>query len=256
MTSRRIRTLIVDDEPVVRWGLRSQLEKHSDIEVVGECTNGLEAVTAIQELRPDLVFLDIQMPELDGFGVVDAIGVEQMPTVVFVTAHDQYALRAFDVHALDYMLKPFDDDRFQGTLRRAKAQLEPRGIFELKQHLATLIAEHVKGRKYLERFVVKSRGRIFFLPAREIDWIESADNYVELHVGKESHLLRETLTNLEARLDPDAFVRVRYSAIVNVTRIKELQSDSSGEYLITLHSGAQLYSSRRYRKGLDTLLKQ
>ena len=250
----KIRALIVDDEPIARRGIRLHLEAEPQIEVIGECANGLEAVAAIQEQSPDLVFLDVQMPEMDGFEVIQAVGVEQMPAVVFVTAYDTYAIRAFEVHAVDYLLKPFDRERFVSALDHARSRIERPAAGDLREQLLALLDEHRKERKYLERLVVKSAGRIFFLDVADIDWIEAADNYVDLHVGSRSHLLRQTLSHLEARLDPKEFVRIRHSTIVNVRKIKELRPSSGGEYDVTLHSGEVLASSRRYRKNLAAIL--
>lgn len=252
--SENIRTLIVDDEPIAREGVRVQLASDSRVEVVAECGNGLEAVAAIRDLLPDLVFLDVQMPEMDGFEVVEAIGAEAMPAVVFVTAYDKYALKAFDVSAVDYLLKPFDAERFQKAFQRAKDQIKRRNVASVNKTLHALLETVSTSRKYLERFVVKSAGRIFFLQVAEIDWIEAADNYVSLHVGRECHLVRETLTALEAKLNPDDFIRIRHSAIVNTKRIKELQPLFKGEYQILLHNGAKLTSSRRYRNRITDLL--
>ena len=254
----KIRVLIVDDEPIARTGIRRELGRDPDTEVVGECTNGRDAVSFIRERAPDLVFLDLQMPELDGFGVVEQIGVERMPVVVFVTAFDEFALKAFELHALDYVLKPFNSERFQKALRRAKAQARRAGAAELSGRLLSLIedAGRAQGRgPYLERVVVKTGGRIFFLSVAEIDWIEAADNYVRLHAGRESHLVQGALSRLESRLDPKLFLRVHRSAIVNVTRIKELQPLFHGEYAIKLAGGKELTSSRGYRDKLQQLLE-
>jgi two-component system LytT family response regulator len=251
-----IRALIVDDEPIARRGIRMQLESQPGIEIIGECANGLEAVAAIQDHAPDLVFLDVQMPEMDGFAVVEAVGIEQMPAVVFVTAHDQYALRAFEVHAVDYLLKPFDRERFGSALAHARSQIARRATGGLREQLLALLQEQRGGRRYLERMVVRSAGRIFFLQVAEIDRIESADNYVELHVGKRSHLVRETLARLETRLDPDRFVRIRHSTIVNLAKIQEFRPSAGGEYDVVLRSGEVLTTSRRYRKKLAAILER
>jgi two-component system, LytTR family, response regulator len=247
----KIRVLIVDDEPIARRGIGQQLKGEPEIEIVGECANGMEAVTAIKTKSPDLVFLDVQMPEMDGFEVIEAVGVERMPRVIFVTAYDQYTLRAFEVHALDYLLKPFDRDRFVKALNHAKSSLQ-RG--EFNRQLIRLLDDRLAARKPLERLVIKSGGRIYFLNVEEVDWIEAADNYVELHVGRESHLLRETISGLSARLDPARFLRIRHSTIVNIERVKELRPLFRGEYLIVLRDGTELTSSRRYRKNLDAIL--
>ena len=252
--TEKLRVLIVDDEPIAREGVRVQLRKDSDIEIVAECANGLEAVVAIQELQPDLVFLDVQMPGMDGFDVLEALGVERLPAVIFVTAYDRYALKAFEVNAVDYLLKPFDAERFQSAFCRAKAEIQQTNVEAINRRLHNLLEAIRPGHKYLERLVVKSSGRIFFLQVSEIDWIEAADNYVNLHLGREAHLIRETLTSLEAKLNPHDFIRVRHSAIVNVSHIKELQPLFKGEYQILLHSGAKLSSSRRYRNKIAALL--
>ena len=252
----KIRTVIVDDEPLARRGIRAQLKNEKDIEIISECRNGHEAVKAIESQAPDLVFLDVQMPELDGFGVVEAIGVERMPAVIFVTAYDRYALRAFEVHALDYLLKPFDDERFATALERARRQIKQKNIDDLSRRLQGLLDDLQSSRKYVERLVVKSAGRIFFLSVAEIDWIEAADNYVRLHTGRESHLLRETMNSLEKKLDPEQFLRVHRSRIVNARKIKELQPLFRGEYDIMLRDGTRVESGRGYRERIQKLLSQ
>ncbi|HMG73550.1 MAG TPA: LytTR family DNA-binding domain-containing protein [Pyrinomonadaceae bacterium] len=249
----KIRTLIVDDEPLARRGIRAQLDEEADIEIVSECRNGLEAVAAIEEQSPDLVFLDVQMPELDGFGVLEAVGVDLMPVVIFVTAYDQYALRAFEVHALDYLLKPVDAERFASALQRARKQIEHHNVQDLNQRLQSFLDDVQAKQKFTERLVIKSSGRIFFLNVQEIDWIEAADNYVRLHVGRDSHLLRETMNHLEKRLDPDRFLRVHRSRIINLRQIKELQPLFRGEYDIMLQDGTRLESGRGYRDKLQKL---
>lgn len=250
----KIRTVIVDDEPIAREGLRVYLAEYSGVEIVAECTNGLEAVAAIGELSPDLIFLDVQMPGMNGFEVVESIGGEDMPAVVFVTAYDKYALKAFDVSAVDYLLKPFDAERFQKAFQRAKDQIQNRETDLVNKALRNLLETINPLRKYIERFVVKAGGRIFFLPVNEIDWIEASDNYVSLHAGSETHMIRETLTSLDEKLNPEDFIRVRHSAIVNIKRIREFQLLFNGEYQILLKSGAKLTSSRRYRKRVANLL--
>ena len=254
----RIRVLIVDDEPIARKGIRRELEGDAEIEIVGECTNGRDAVTFLLQYAPDLVFLDLQMPELDGFGVVEEVGAERMPTVVFVTAFDEYALKAFEMYALDYILKPFNRERFQKTLRRAKSQIRQSSSGFLSERLLGLLEDAQSARaqeSFLERIVVKAGGRIFFLNADEIDWIEAADNYVRLHVGKESHLVPGTLGKLEKRLDPKRFLRIHRSTIVNLTRIKEMHPLFHGEYAIRLAGGKELTSSRSYRDRLQHLIE-
>lgn len=200
------------------------------------------------------MFLDVQMPGMDGFDVMKAVSAETSPAIVFVTAYDKYALRAFEVNAVDYLLKPFDKERFQKAFQRAKADIQSRDAETLNRRLQSLLDSIRPRQKYLERLVVKSSGRIFFLQVTEIDWIEAADNYVSLHIGRESHLIRETLTALEARIDPEEFVRIRHSAIVNIKKIKELHPLFKGDYEIELRNGTKLTSSRRYRSNLAGLL--
>jgi two-component system LytT family response regulator len=250
----KIRTLITDDEALARDRLRKLLEEETDVEIVGECADGRQALDFIQRESPDLVFLDVQMPELDGFGVLAALPAERLPAVVFVTAHDKFALRAFEVHAVDYLLKPFDRERFQTALRRARHHVQHRQSGELTQRLTALLAEIKPGVKHLERLAVKSGGRVLFLKTDEIDWIEAADNYVSLHVGNETHLHRETMSSLEELLPPAKFLRISRSTIVNVDRIKELQPLFHGEYAVLLRNGTRLTLSRSYRDKLNQLL--
>lgn len=253
-----IRTLIVDDEPLARERLRTLLQHESDVEVIGECADGRQAVSAITADAPDLVFLDIQMPVLDGFGVLQALDDRPLPAIVFVTAYDQYALRAFDVHALDYLLKPFTARRFQKALQRARDELvrEEGQSSPLEKRLMNLLDDLNGEKKHPKRLVVKASGRVYFLKIDEIDWIEAEGNYVRLHVGANSHLLRETMKGMEAALDPDRFIRIHRSTIVNTERIRELQPLFHGEYAVILQDGTRLVASRgpenRLRKMLDT----
>lgn len=249
-----MRVLVVDDEPLAREKLTGLLREEPDVELVGECRDGLEAIAAIDEHRPDVVLLDVQMPELDGFGVIESLDRDNLPIVIFVTAYDQYALKAFDVHAVDYLLKPFDRRRFQEALGRARAEIQKQETGELNKRLLALIDNLKPDKKYIERLVVKSSGRVFFLKTEEIDWIDSAGNYVRLHVGGESYLLRETMTNIEGRLDPRRFLRIHRSTIVNVERIKELQQVFHGDYIMILQNGQRLALSRSYRDKLNELL--
>jgi two-component system LytT family response regulator len=249
-----IRVLIVDDEPLARGVLREMLQSDPEVAIVGECANGQEAVQAIQELDPELVFLDIQMPEMGGFEVLDALEEGQAPHLVFVTAYDQYAVRAFEVHAIDYILKPFDRERFQVSWQRAKAQVLKERSAGMEQKILSLLEELKAGNKYLERLVIKSSGRIYFLETNEIDWIQAEGNYVSVHAGKKSHLLRETISSLENQLDPKKFLRIHRSAIVRIDSIKELQPWFHGEYHILLHDGTQLTLSRNYRDRLQEAL--
>lgn len=258
---KKIRAIIVDDEPFARLGLRRELTSDDDIEVIAECANGREAVKAIKEQQPDLVFLDLKMPELDGLGVVETVGIEEMPTLVFVTAYDEFALKAFEIHALDYVLKPFDSERLQKALRRAKQQINRERPHQFSARLRAFLEDaqsainEAPPQKFLERVVVKSTGKIFFLKVEEIDWMEAADNYVLLHIGKKSHLVHGTMSKLEGHLNPEKFLRVHRSTIVNVARIKELHPLFHGEYVILLNDGTKLTSSRGYRDKLQRLLE-
>jgi len=241
-----VKILIVDDEPVARRRVRRFLKKEPGIEIVGEPGDGKEAVLAILEKKPDLVFLDVQMPELDGFDVIETIGIDQMPQIVFVTAYDQYTLRAFDVNAVDYLLKPFEQNRFKKALDRALKQIELKKNRGFSDQLKKLLEDLRKKQHYLERLVIKEGGKIFFLRTDEIEWIESAGNYVNLHAGDESYMMRETMKNMESKLDPGKFARISRSNIVNKEYIKEIQKWFGGDQLIILKNGSQLTLNRRY----------
>lgn len=251
-----IRTLIVDDEPLARERVRSLLETEPDIEIVGECGDGQEALVAIRRERPQLVFLDIQMPELDGLGMLAQLAPEERPAVVFVTAYDQYAIKAFEVHALDYLLKPYDTERFLAALHRARGwvQRRPEAATEAQQRLSELLAEVRPPARAMDRLAVKSSGRVVLVKIEDIDWVEAADNYVSLHVASESHMLRETMNALEARLPSTSFLRISRSTIVNLNRVKELQPLFHGEYAVILRDGTRLTLSRSYRDKLNLLL--
>jgi two-component system LytT family response regulator len=252
----KIRTLIVDDMLLARKRVRRYLSADPEIEIVGECADGHEAIAAIKSLAPDLLILDVQMPELDGFGVLEAIGPAACPAVIFVTAYDQFALRAFDVHALDYLLKPFDRERVRKAIERAKLQLRQRESGALDERLHALLKDLKTEPPYLKRLAVKTTGRTIFLLTGEIDWIESAGNYLKLHAGRESHLVRERMSQLESKLDPSKFVRIHRSTLVNIDRIKEMQPLFNGDQLVTLRDGKQLTMSRTYRDRLLHLLEQ
>ena len=261
-----IRTLIVDDEPAAREGMRHLLAGDCDVVLAGVCANGREAAAAIAAAAPDLVFLDVQMPELDGFSVLRRLDRASLPAVVFVTAHEQYALRAFEVHAIDYLLKPFSDERFREALERAKLQVRQGRLSELSWKLLALIQGYVPeqpavpvrriGPRYLERLVIKSGGRVTLLRVAEIEWIDAEGDYVRIHVGKQWHLLRETMKRLEAQLDPARFVRIHRSTIVNIDRLRKLSPSFAGEYAVILHDGTKLKLSRGYHERIATLLKQ
>jgi len=250
----KIRTLIVDDEPLARQRLRRLLEADPDITLLGESGDGQQALADLRNLRPDLVFLDVQMPVLDGFGVLQALAGSSLPVVIFVTAHDRYALKAFEVHALDYLLKPFDKARFGSALEHAKTQVRQGTAAALDERLQELLQTVQARRPGPERLIVRSAGRIFFVRIEDIDWIEAAGNYVCLHVGKEEHLLRESLTALEKKLDPARFVRIHRSTIVNLERVRELQPVFHGDYVLILQDGRELAVSRGFRDRLGETL--
>ena len=233
-----MRVLVVDDEPLARANLCVLLRKDPTIEIVGECTSGMEALAEIRDKRPALVFLDVQMPECDGFDVLELLGAAPPAALVFVTAYDRYALRAFEAGALDYLLKPFDNARFDRTLERAKERIR--------------LAKDAAGKQ--ERLVIKSAGQILFLRISEIDWIEAADYYACLHVGSATHLLRRSMSDLDRDLDPDIFCRIHRSAIVNLNRVRTLVLNEDGERDVLLENGTTLRSSRRYRKQLQARL--
>ena len=236
--SAAIRALVVDDEPLARRNLVVLLRRDPDIGVIDECGSGAEAIAAIRRRRPDLMFLDVQMPECDGFDVLELLGGAVPPTVIFVTAHDEYAVRAFEAGALDYLLKPFDDARFQRALNRAKEKL----------------AHYAQSPQRVERLVIKSAGQVVFLEVAEIDWIEAADYYACLHVGNDTHLLRRALSELERDLDDGMFCRIHRSVIVNLGRIRGLELKNDGEYEVVLNSNARLRLSRRFRRTLQARL--
>jgi two-component system LytT family response regulator len=246
--------MIVDDEPLARERLASLLSAEQDIEVIGQCRDGEEAVLGIQQHKPDLVFMDVQMPVLNGFEVIDAVGSEHMPLVIFVTAYDQHALRAFQVRALDYLLKPFDRERFQEALQRARAYIQRDETGDVGRRLLALVKDLRRDQPKTDRLVVKSGGRLFFLRTDEIDWVEASGNYVRLHVGTTSHLLRETMNAIEGRLDPEKFFRIHRCRIVNMERIQEMQPWLNGEYAVVLRTGTRLTLSRGYREKLQERL--
>lgn len=264
MTTARagIRALIVDDEPAARDAIRSLLAGDADIRIVGECADGRSALRAIASTSPELLFLDVQMPEMDGFTMLRQLDPARLPVVVFVTAFDQYALRAFDVHATDYLLKPFDDDRFRDAVSRAKQSVRAGQLGRLSEELRALLdgvapaapQAAAPGGPYLKRLVIKSGGRVTLLNVRDIDWIEAEGDYVKIHVGKAWHLLRETMKRLEIQFDPARFVRIHRSTIVNVERIKELQPYFRGEYVVILQDGKALKLSRGYKEHLESVL--
>lgn len=246
-----IRTIVVDDEPLARDSIRLALEREADIEIVAECGSGGEAVQAIGELEPDLVFLDIQMADADGFEVIDAVGADRMPTVVFVTAYDAHALRAFDVHAVDYLLKPFEDARLREAVARARSWLGADNEVSARRLAALLdTVQQSRGERHARRIMVKQDDRIRFVPTERVDYVEAAGNKVRLHIGGETCEIRSTLSGLAKRLDPGQFVRIHRSTVVNLDRVKEVQPWFSGDYLAIMVDGTQLKVSRGYRDAL------
>jgi len=280
MTSSKIRTMIVDDEPAARRGVQLLLEKDPDIAVVGEAASGHEAVRKLKAEKPDLVFLDVQMPELNGFKVLQSLDAAELPAVIFTTAFDQHALEAFEVNAVDYLLKPYEDDRFWTALRRAKSEIARRQTDALSAKLSQLL-EHLQGNLgpaveaapsavpsvvepagapepesvTRERILLRSGGEIFFLRAEDVDWIEAEGDYMKFHAAGRAHLLRETMSNLESRLDPKRFVRIHRSTIVNIDRVKKLSPSFAGEYAVILQDGTKLRLSRGYHDRLQELLR-
>ena len=246
-----IRALVIDDEPLAREMIREMLAGDPEVEIIGECGSGREAVTAIQSLSPDLIFLDIQMPELGGFEVLESFKTTGSPYVIFVTAFDQYAVRAFEVHALDYLLKPFDRERFETAWHRAKTVVLQDRLNQREQHILALLEELKAAPRYLERLVVKTEGRVFFLDIDDIHCIEAEGNYIRVYNGQKTSLLRETISGLEAQLDPKKFLRIHRSSIVRIDKIKELQPWFHGEYHVVLENGKQLTLSRNYRSNLQ-----
>jgi two-component system LytT family response regulator len=256
----RIKTIIVDDEPIARRNLQALLKDDAEIEVIAVCASGAEAVKSIRKTPPDLLFLDVQMPEIDGFAVLKKINVASVSAIVFVTAHDQYALKAFESHALDYLLKPFSDERFTLAVERAKQQIRQRDAAALSRKLQLLLTEHGEqtstvDEAHVGRFLIKESSRVFFVKTEEIDWVEAADYYVNLHVGMKTHLLRETMSDLENKLDPAMFLRIHRSAIVNLHRVKEVQTRLGGDYVTVMKDGTKLKLSRSRRDQLESLLR-
>lgn len=261
----RLRTVIVDDEPTARRGLRLLLERDRGVEIVGEAAGGAEAAELIKREQPDLVFLDVQMPGCDGFEALAKVGDAASPAVVFVTAYDEHALRAFEINAVDYLLKPYDDARFAAALQRAKEEVRRRSADQVNTRLTQLLEylQHDDARPAparddgaTDRILVKSSGEILFLKAEEIDWIEAEGDYMKFHVGGRAHLMRETMARLEARLDPKRFIRIHRSTIVNFDRLRKLSPSFAGEYAVILHDGTKLKLSRGYHERIAALLKQ
>jgi two-component system LytT family response regulator len=246
----KIRTLIVDDEPLAREWVRNGLQEEPGIEVVGECGDGFEAVKSITELKPDLMLLDVQMPGLDGFGVLASLDAQDLPAVIFITAFDRYALKAFEAHAVDYLMKPFSSERLHAAVERARADIDRSSSRELKAALHTMLEDIQRERAYPEWLLIKKDDRSVFLRVADIDWIESSRNNVRLHVGKDVYLFHETTTGIESKLDPKQFFRIHRSTIVNIERIKEMHPWFNGDYAVTLKDGSKLTLSSTYRERL------
>lgn len=250
----RIRVIIVDDEPPARAKMRRLLARDTEVEIVGEAASGADAVEAIVALRPDLVFLDVQMPGMDGFAVIETLAGEVLPHIIFATAFDEYAVRAFDVHAVDYLLKPFDESRFQQALERAKARLHSKPSAGFAQEVQRAIADARPTARPIDRLLVrKANGSARLVPLRDVEFFEVEENYVRVHLPTESYIVRGTLTGLEQRLDPARFARIHRSHIVNLDAVKELHPWSHGDWRIVLRSGRELTLSRRYRARLPEL---
>jgi two-component system LytT family response regulator len=247
----RLTALIVDDEPLARDGLRILLADDPQVSAVLEAKNGREAVAVIRERRPELVFLDVQMPEMDGFSVIQEVGPERMPAVVFVTAHDRYAIRAFEINAIDYLLKPVASERFRQALERVKARLNAGD--ETNRQMVSLLEAIASPSRYVKRLAIRSAGKTSFVDVEEIEWVQAAENYVQLYTGTARHMLQVTMNALQGSLDPQVFIRIHRSIIVNIERIKELQPVSHGEYVVILRSGVRLQSSRSYHEKMKAL---
>jgi two-component system LytT family response regulator len=250
----KIRTIIVDDEPLARSKLRLFLDGEPDFKVIRECSNGAEAIAALQKYHADVVFLDIQMPEVDGFAVVESVPPERLPFVVFVTAHDSFAVKAFEIHALDYLLKPFDRERLSHSLLRVRKALEHASIERHHGEILSMLNDLKIQRGRPERILIRSAGRVHFVIVDEIEWAEAEGNYVRLHIRSESHLLRQTMNAFQKQLDPNRFIRIHRSTLVSLECIKELQPWFGGEYIAILHNGKRLNVSRTFRKKLTERL--
>ncbi|HET9439361.1 MAG TPA: LytTR family DNA-binding domain-containing protein [Longimicrobiales bacterium] len=250
-----IRVVVVDDEPIARAGVVRLLGEDGEFDLVGEAGSGSEAVRVIEEEDPDLVLLDVQVPELNGFEVLAQLDLPRLPLVVFVTAYDEYALRAFEVSAVDYLLKPFDRERFQAALERVKQHFRTRDVDELRSRVRELL-DRMGGSGLQDRLVVRDAGRVFFLGLGEVEWIEAAGNYVRVHAGKNAHLMRHTITGMMGKLPGNQFLRVSRSAIVNLKRVREVQSLFNGCFVFILHGGTRVESSRRFRRQIAAALAE
>jgi two-component system, LytTR family, response regulator len=250
----KLRLLVADDEPLIRRGLRNALLKEPQVEVIAECENGAEAIAEILSKRPDLVLLDVQMPDCDGLEVVRQVGPQRMPPVIFVTAYDEYAVKAFELNAVDYLLKPFDEKRLSASLGRARERLSRKDFRDLAERFENLVAGSQK--PWAERLVVRNNDRYDFVPVEKVDWVESANNYVLLHCGQKTHLLSETLTGLEKRLDPGKFARVHRGRIVNLSRIVAAHAMMNGIYELELNTGARLSTGRQFLGAVQRLIRR
>ncbi len=244
----KIRTLIIDDEPLARKRVKQLLASAEEFQVIGEARNVAEAVSDCLELRPDLVFLDVEMPDGSGFDALAKLSAENMPAVVFVTAYDQYTIKAFDVCAVDYLLKPFSEERFHQATARVRERLSRANDEDLNQQIKNLLAHLKTNRDFLDRLVINHKDRLVVIPAKEVDWVTAYGNYLKVHAGGKTYLLRETINNLSQRLDPEAFLRIHRSTIVNAERIKEFQPMFGGQYAVILKDGSEFVLSRNYRK--------
>jgi two-component system, LytTR family, response regulator len=256
-TGTAMRVIIADDERLAREKLRILLASEPNIKLVAECHDGQQALSAIRTYRADLLLLDIQMPGMDGFQVLSELSPEEMPVVIFTSAYDQYAIRAFEAHALDYLLKPFDQERLHHAIERARLELNKSRDREITHRILDLLSQvksEMPAPSSEGRLVIRASGRVVFLNLSEIDWIEASANYVRLNAGKESHLFRETIGRVSERLNPNHFVRVHRSTIVNVRKIKELIPVNSGEYIVVLKNGKELSCSRSYRAALESMI--
>jgi len=254
MAETRIRALIVDDEPLALRRLRALLADEADVEIIGEAANGTEAVRAIATERPDLVFLDVQMPGLDGFDVLRSTASIHQPFVIFVTAHDEHAIRAFEVQAVDYLLKPVVEARFREAVRRAVSRLRGGTTADIARQMAQFLERVGAPPTRAGRIAVKRDGRVNFVRIDEIDWVEADGDLVRVHAGKEAHVIRETMTQIEAKLPPERFMRVHRSVIVNTERVREVQPWFKGDYVLIMHDGTKLRSGRTYRQSVQSLI--
>lgn len=254
VSARAIRVLIIDDEPLARAHVRSLLGDDPGVTIVGECGNGADAVASIRDLKPDLVLLDIQMPELDGFGLVREVGADAMPATIFITAYDEYALKAFEVYAVDYLLKPVDRQRFAQAIARAKERIN--SVAGATSDAAGRLQQAMDyvAKQRAERIAIKVDGRTVLLRAQEIDWIDAEDDYVRIHAGKSNYLIRATLGSIEQKLPP-GFMRIHRSTIVNMDRIKEIQPYMQGDYVVTLADGTKRHTGRSYRPVFAAFLR-